>query len=560
MFARVRSYITSHPWLFVLLLVSIAIRLPYLGHAFLLRGERDIVLTGLSLLKTGKDLYGVFLPLQFFGLDQPSPLLSFYFSALTWIFVPIKSVFMARLPFMLTASLNTILVYELILLCTKKKNLALMTTAIYVLSPGYFHLSILALEMNIAFPLLLGGILAYLKNRRAWGWTLLTLSFMSYNGFRPLIPFLIMYLEGWHWIEHRSLKTFVRRAGTGILIFCALFAGTYLWIDGDIMKSRGADLAFVNYQDIVPLVDFRRSTTVAPSLLAQLVDNKVTETARYMMHVFFEGQSLHYLFFKGDSAALYATTFTGQFFATFLIAYYAGFVALGVRKKSSYWYILGFIPIALIPSMINVDYVSVAIRSMHVSVSYAFLFALGIELIYELLKKQRQVVMKGIIAIGIVILSIEVGYFVYNYTYRRPVMMFESYFEHERQLAHYMKDHPGITIYDSSPKNILTAYTILKPSASILNLQSFLSASHNSSMPTTFESFQIYPCPASGKKDVMYKPGTLIGEACLDPAEYEALGYIDIAHRIQYKDFSTRTAYFIFQETGKKESIPSQSQ
>ncbi len=545
--ARVTSYVRSHAWLMLLLGISILVRLPYLGSAFLLRGERDIVLTGLSLLKTGKDLYSVAHPLQFFGLDQPSPFLSFYVSALAWMSIPIKTVFTARLPFMLMASLNTLLVYELIYTCTQKKNLSLLTTAIYVLSPGYFHLSMLALEMNVAFPLLLGGMVTYMRNKKVVGWLLLMLSFMSYNGFRPLIPFLVMYLEVWHWMRHGSIKKLAKQATIAVLVFCALFAGTYLWIDGDIMRSRGADLAFINYEDIIPQVNFRRTTTTAPVQLARIVDNKITETSRYLMHVFYEGQSLHYLFFKGDQAALYATTFTGQFFVIFLVAYYAGFVALGVRKEARYWYIMGFIPIALIPSMINVDYISVAIRSMLVSVSYAFLFALGIELMYEHLQKLDVRVRRGVIACVAVLFCIEIGYFTYNYTYRRPVTMYESYFEHERQIAHYMQAHPGISIYDTSPKNVLTAYTLLEPSASIVQLQSFLTASKQGSMPHTFGSFHIYPCPQSGKKEVMYKPGTLIADSCLDPDEYQALEYSDLSHRMNYKDFSGRTAYFIYQ-------------
>ncbi len=548
MIQRLRDYFKARPWLFVVCVIAILVRIPFLSDAFLLRGERDIVLTGESLLNTGKDLYGVTTPLQFSGLDQPSPPFSFYVSALTQVFIPLHDVFTARLPFMLLASLNTLLIYECVRVLTRRKDLALLTTLLFSLSPGYFHTSMLALEMSVAFPLMLGGLIAYASEKRVWGWVLLVASGLAYNGFRPVVPFMMMYLEVWRAMEHGSWKTFFKQCVVIGAVYAVIFGVTMRIVDGDIVRSRGADIAFVNYQDITPRVNFRRTTTTASVLVAQMFDNKYTETLRYMKDVFFEGQGHQYLFMKGDQSALYATTFTGQFFTTSIVLYYLGFVALGVYRKKEHWYMLGWIPIALIPAVMNVDYVSVTNRAMLVSVVFAYVMSLGAVLGYEYLRKQPAWVRRLVLGLLVLSISVEGVYFVYNYAYRRPVTMFESFFEHEKQISHYVIAHPQTVLYDPSPKNIITALAILDTSIDISAVQTALVSLQKNPHKVRIGSHAIHTCPPSGKKDAMYRAGVVISEACLDPEEYEALSYIPPENRLMYKDFSLRTAYFIYSE------------
>jgi hypothetical protein len=445
---------------------------------------------------------------------------------------------------MLISSLNLALIYAIVRLITKQRHLALITAAIFSFSPGYFHLSMLALEINLAMPLLLAGILCYLKKQRAWGWTFFALSFFTYNGFRPLIPFLLVYLEFYHYLVDRQMRAFVKNAIIVTLLFIAFFAAAFFFVDGETMTSRSSDIVFLSYDKITPEVVFRRNTSVAPDLVKKLFDNKITETLQYMIHVGYEGVSLQYLFFKGDSAAIYTSTFAGQFLSTFIIFYFLGFMFLGKNLERKYLYILGFIPVALVSSLVNIDYVSVAIRSLLASVGYAYIMALGVLLATDLLRKMSPTYRRILVLLLVISLSIEGVYFGYNYIFRRPVTMFESYFEHERQLANYvLASHEKVRVYDDSPKNLLTAYHILNPHADIRDMQKYMQKDI-----TMIDSpdFTFIKCPRSDAKQQMYTPGTLIAHACLDPHEYDALGYIPIDKQILFKDFSLLTAYFIY--------------
>lgn len=555
MFASLKKYILQRKGLSIFLCIYILARLPLLDHAFLLRGERDIVLTGWSLLKTGKDFYENLFPVAFFGLDQPSPFFSFYFSALGWLFLPMKTIFFARLPFMLAAGVNMILVYELIELISKNKKLALLTTIVLGMSPGYYHLSMLALEINIAMPFLLAGMLLYLKKHKAWAAVCLTVSFFSYNGFRPLIPFLIGYLELYGVMVGGTWRTFMRNSAIAAVIFTIFFAATYYFVDGKIMTSRSSDLVFLSYDKIEPLVIFRRNTTTSSDELARTLNNKASNTIYYMIEVLQEGIGLDYLFFRGDRAAIYTSTFGGQFFMISVIFYFMGWMRLGRTMKKEHFYIVGLIPIAMIPSVINIDYVSVAIRSLLASISYAFLIALGCVLFYESLISVKRPYRVALYSIVFALFCVELTYFSYNYVYRRPIMMFESYFEHERQAATYLTDAKRagekVIMYDDSPKNILTAYEMINSKADIRDLQKTLSKGLRT---LEIDGHSLRPCPRSGEKAQMYKKGTVIAASCLDPDQYDNLNARMDIGRLYYKDFSLRTAYFIYEmpEKGEK--------
>lgn len=545
MFSKFKNYLIENKWLVGAALLFFFIRLPLLDHAFLLRGERDIALTGYSLLKTGKDLFGNVMPVEFYGLDQPSPFLSFYYSALGWLVFPFRSVFFARLPYVIASTFNLILVYELIKLITKNKKAALATALIFSFSPGNFHLMSLALEVNIAMPLLLLGMIMYLMQKRIWGLVFITLSFFAYNGFRPLIPFLLIYMEFFFYVNKGDFKGFIKRSFIAGIFFVLLFGMTYAFIDGGIMKSRSGDLVFMNYSEIGQFVDLRRNTADGPLVLKSLINNKFTNTLYYMAEVTFEGVSLQYLFFRGDRAAIYTSTFAGQFFATLVIFYFMGYIWMGKLWKKEYFYVLGFIPVALVSSIVNVSYVSIAIRSLLASVSYAFVIGLGFVMLMDILKKVKPQIKNLTIAIVVLLLGFETILFTYNYVFRRPTMMFESYFEHERAAAEYlMNNGPDVTLYDDSPRNILTSYMIMDNTVDIRDVQVELTGPDE-----LFEinGNKIVDCNSETVPTDMYRTGNVIAESCMGKEQYDAVDLSE-TDRISFIDWSFRNAFFIYDQ------------
>jgi hypothetical protein len=542
MLSKLKRYFSENKALFLLSLLFFIVQIVFLDQAFLLRGERDITFTGYSLAKTGRDLYGNLMPLEFTGLDMPTPFLAFYYSALWWLLVPIRSVFFARLPYVIASLSLVFLIAEIVFEITKEKRIAFLTAVVFCFSPGVFHLTRLSLEIGLAMPLLLAGILLYLKNKKLVSYIPFLLSFFTYNGFRPLIPFLLIYLESYFYFKNRDFKEFLQQNILNILFFVFLFTLSFNVIDGQMMSSRKKDLIFLSYDKIEPLVIFRRNTAIGPLLLKSVMNNKITSTIYYIIEVFVKGQDISYLFLKGDSAAIYATTFTGQFFLICLPFYYLGLVFFGKKWSWNYFFLIGLIPIALIPSLINIDYVSVAIRSMPASIGYAYVIAGGLCLFLNLIKRIKLGCRLSFFLIIASFLAIELSYFSYNYYLRRPKTMFEMFFESERQLAEYLinKKRPYI-IYDDSPKNVLEAYLFLNRPVDMGRAQE----QFGKGLPYKYDGMKFLQCPSS-PTELTIKPGTIVADSCTDLVHYQKLSEDPRAEKIDFKDFSQRIAYFVF--------------
>lgn len=545
MFNKIWEYIIKNKVLVVAAIILLIIKLFNLDQIYLLRGERDIVFTGYSLARTAKDIYGHFLPLEFKNLDMPTPFLAFYFSALWSLILPLKSVFFARLPYVLLSLSLLFLVYEILMIVTKDKKIAILTAIVFSFSPGVFHLTRLSLEIGLAMPLLLAGMIAYLKEKRSWSYIFFALCFFTYNGFRPLIPFMLIYLEGYFLLLRKKPKEFLVQNCKNILFFILLLVVSFTVVDGHMMMSRQKDLVFLSYDKINPMVIYRRNTAIGPNILKAIFNNKITSTIYYMIDVFIRGQDLQYLFLKGDDAAIYATTFTGQFFLMTMLFYYGGLFFLGRKWNGRYFYVLGLIPVALIPSLVNIDYISVAIRSMPASIGYAFIIGCGLYLGWSLLGKVPKIMKKAAIVIFALGILIELSYFGYNYYLRRPITMSEQFFESEKQLAEYMVVHQNnYTIYHNSPRSIYVSYLFLKQTFDMKTAQNNFAKGY----PYEFDGFTLRDCNRDAKGNIV--PVTtakkmIISYPCTDKKLYDRLENDPSVKKIPYTDFSFKTAFFI---------------
>lgn len=513
------------------------IQLPFLDQLSLLRGERDILLTGWSLAHTARDLYGKLLPLEFTGIDPNVPFVPMYVTALWWLFVPVKSVFLARFFFVLLSTTVPFLIYEIINFIKKDEKIALITATIFCFSPGIFYLSRLALEIGVAFPLLLAGILCYLQERKIPSFVFFFLSFFSYHGFRPLIPFLLIYLELFFNIKGEK-KRMIPNIGL-ILFFSITLLLLSLKIDGNLMKSRSSDLIFINFTQLANQIDYRRNTSIAPKAIAALFDNKITALGMYIKDNFFGGISLEYLFRNGDPSSLYATTFSGQFFLTFIILFILGFVQLGKHGKRYDVYILGLILVGLIPSLANVSYPSYSIRAMLSTVGFSYLFAMGymyLEFLFSLISNKKKLIKYAVISVMGVLLCTELAYFGYNFYFRRYITMSQMYFETERKLPEYLiSSGKTYSIYTSSPRDMFFAYVFFNNTIKPQEIQSIVSKGE----PYIYGNYTFVKCSKS-----MAKSRIIVSDICLNDGEYSKIDGTK-AKKINYTNYSFRSSYFI---------------
>ncbi len=533
------NYFKQNKFLFLISFIFLLIRLPFLGQMYLLHDERDIIMSGYSIAKTGHDLYGHLMPISFGGINPDNPLFAIYFSALGWLFMPGRSVFAARFPFVMVSTTLIFLVYEIIYMITKDKKLSIITTIIFCFSPWVFHLTRLAMDVSVAIVYILIAILLYLKNKRWISYIFLFLTFYTYQGFRILIPILLIYLEIFFLIQKNNYKKFAINNVLNILFFAALLL-SIVFIDARITANRFDQLVFSKNEVLTQDVNFKRNTTIAPPLISKLFYNKITVSFDYMVSTFIKGQDFSYLFKTGDFSAINGNASSGQFFLVFFIFYYAGLIIMGKRMKINNFYIAGFALIGLLPAIVRAGSVTFSIRSMVSVLGFSFVIALGLKEYFDLknlINKKLYVIFNFIL---LSFLAINVTYFTYDYYFRRPISVGEQYNENERILTtELLSSADKQIIYHMYPYEPYMSYAFLNQSVNFSDIQNALSNQK------TYIANNILFLKCIKYTDLMKQENIIIHERCLSEKEYEGLLNSKRVYKtLHYHDYSQKIAYF----------------
>ncbi len=164
-----------------------------------------------SILKTGKDEYGNFLPLSIRSFDDYKPPLYAYLTVPSIVIFGLNE-FSVRFPSALLGSLSVLVVYALVVQVLKKDKkdgefslfkystgVALTSALLFAISPWSLQFSRAAYEGNIGLFFLLAGVLCLYKFLKRPKFLiiasiLLILSMYSYHSFRLIVPiFLFAY-------------------------------------------------------------------------------------------------------------------------------------------------------------------------------------------------------------------------------------------------------------------------------------------------------------------------------------------------------------------------------
>ena len=385
------------------------LRIVFLDQSFLLPDERDLSLTGYSISKTGHDLFGNYMPLKFERISPNSPLIPMYYDVLWWKLPIVRNVFNSRLAFVLPASLLPLLIFELVFLLTKKKNISYLTALVFCFSPWIFNISRMGLEINLALPFLLTAVILQLRRKKILSCLFYFFAFFSYQGFRPLIIIVPFYFELYEQISKKfSLKKYLVSSTYYFLLF--LFSIIISFFIENNLKSRSMN----------EIIFFSGKT-----LLGQFT---------HIFNSLLKGLGLSYLFKSGDYIPQYNNGVAGQFFASFFLFYFLGIVSLNKKTLGGY-FLIGLAVLGMIPSVINIYSLTFSIRSSLAAVGLSALIAEGMIFGYEKLKKYNKYLKYSIILIFLAAIVFEAGTFFYNYFSIRPQLYANIFNEKDKELS-----------------------------------------------------------------------------------------------------------------------------
>lgn len=356
---------------------ALLIRLIFSGsYPPLLWDEASLGYNAYSILKTGRDEYGQFLPYIFKSFGDYKP--GFY----VYLAVPFIAVFglnplSVRLPSIILGSLLPLMFYLLITtLSPKSKNLAIYASLILAFNPWNIHYSRGAWETNVLlFELVLGSYL-YLKQKYFLSSLVFGATLYTYQGGKIMSPLLILALftTGLRRIFTKSnLLHFVLPL---FIISLPIFYGLIFQSDSHRLQVFG----LWSYRR--PPAETQQIIHESTPLDYQFFHNDLIFFTRNFFIRYFNHFSPKFLTFQGDwQIGRQSAPYIGVLlFPTFIFFIIGFFLSLSKKLTSANIFFLLWLLIGPLPAALTIDIIQ-PVRTLSLSIPIIYFAAYGVDVI-----------------------------------------------------------------------------------------------------------------------------------------------------------------------------------
>lgn len=390
---------TKKYWiLFLIVLLGFVLRIVYLDK-YPPSPNWDEVSHGhnaYSVLKTGKDEWGKFLPLSNFRAYGDYPLALNLYLTIPFIWAFGLNVFSIRLPHVILGTLTIISSYFLIYGITKSKKVSLLAALFMAVEPWSFFLSRFVVQANLSIFFMITAMALFFnreKNKYFLPLTFLFLGFtlFSYHTTRIVTPplLIIMFV-----VYGRDINnTFLKNARTKLVsvIFLAFVVISLIFILLNPESRARSSEVFLLDQGAVNLIEQKRNSSDYPVLIKRVIYNRpvyfISEAIKNHIGYF----TPRFLFFKGGTQYQFSIPDRGLLYLVNLPFFYYG-VYLAFRKAAkkdkNYIFLLLWFLISPVAGSITKENYAVLRATPMLPLPQLF-SAMGFFAVYEILSKKQ---------------------------------------------------------------------------------------------------------------------------------------------------------------------------
>lgn len=487
----------------------------------LYQDESAIGYNAYSILTTGKDEYGRSLPVYFksFG-DYKLPV---------YIYATVGSValfglneFAVRFPSALFGSLSVIIFYLFVNLLTKRKNIALIATALLAVNPWALHYNRATFEVSISlFFFILGALflLIYFTKRQAGSFLFGTICFIialySYNLTRLLAPFLyiaclLFFTRAKEDKNSLSKKEFIVTAVISVIFLLPFFA-SFLGSEG-VTSAKGT---LITSSAVVqaPLLE-QRSYMMSFPFLAKIFFNIPVLTVWTYLQNITAYLSASFFFLVGSSHGNHSIGNVGYFYLFELPFIVTGFFIFMQEKKTWQLFLLTWMVIIIFVAALTRD-VPHATRSFFLLVPLEIMSGVGFMAVFHWWKRMKIYWMKiGFIVMGSLLILYNGVYYFASYYIRFPIEYAKQWRSEDKQVSFFIRDNEqkyNKIIFDDPAGFMYTSYLFFAKYPAQVFQQSVVREKDDSegfSKVLSFGDGKFIFKTVDWQKD--YKPGVLI--------------------------------------------------
>lgn len=341
----------------VILLLGFLLRAVYINSSppSLYGDELTITLDAYSLLKTGHDQLGNFLPLTFqMGAGRPA---GYVYGSMPFIALFGPTALGVRFLSVLSG-LGIILLCYLIGRRIFSEKIGIAAAAIAAVTPWEISLSRGGFEAHFALFLALLGVYLFIKAKEnPLLYVFSAISFgLTLHTYPTYKVSLLLFLPLLFWYQGKVVlgkKYFL--GGLLVFILIGLTVLSQTFIGGSETRFAGINIFSQPElkQRIEQKIILERQTTSLPFFIAQYFHNKPVEYAKIFIENYLQNFSLDFLVIHGDRAPRHNMATMGEFYFAQLVLIFIAILALWLRQKKQLvflglWTLVAPIPTAVI--------------------------------------------------------------------------------------------------------------------------------------------------------------------------------------------------------------------
>lgn len=404
--------------------------------------EVSIGYNAYSILKTGRDEWGVFLPIHFKAYGEYKLPMQIYAS------IPGIATFGlnelgVRITPVIYGTLTVLLLFFLTKSILGNSTLGLGAAFLLAISPWHIHLTRASFESSFAlFWIVLGFwfLIKGFKNSKWFIWSMLpfAISIYTYNSARVFTPlFLIIILLIYRRTLWKARRALIFSAAVFIILMLPLIP---YFFSGE----RSARYKLVSITDdpgLVPRINENRGNSNLPDPLPWLIHNKVSYISFYVIQHYLAHFSPDFLFVSGAPHKQHHVQNMGE-----LYLFQAPFLFLGLYFLFKYkikfrWLLISWLLLAFVPVSITNDSIPHALRTAIVAPFYQIVTAYGLFISYLWVKHKhpKWQLPGGVILSTVVIVSIAL--YLQNYYMTYPKLYSRDWQYGNKQVVKYIKNH-----------------------------------------------------------------------------------------------------------------------
>ncbi|RJR30221.1 phospholipid carrier-dependent glycosyltransferase [Candidatus Microgenomates bacterium] len=305
--------------------------------------EASLGYNAYSILKTGKDEFGRYLPVSIRSFEDYKPAMYTYLTVPS-VYIFGLNEFAVRLPSAILGVLTVFVCYFLVKELFNQK-IALLATFLLAISPWHLQFSRVAFESNASLFFVFTGLYCYLKGRKKGIWfipaaILVVLSFYTYHSPRLVVPLILF---GWTIYYREQIVKQWR------YVLAAVVIGLFFLVPffQEIFTSGRARLSSVTVvtvgDQLNPSIARIEADEDSGDSLGKLTHNRRVEYAKAIVKGYVDHWNLDFLFLTGDAPDRHHAKDSGM-----LYIWEAPFILFGIisllRKKMGFpvfwWYIV----------------------------------------------------------------------------------------------------------------------------------------------------------------------------------------------------------------------------